>query len=595
MSSQDRLQQHRALNPKQSGVGRTSNSGIAGTNLVNLDPDDTNISSASQVRPDKTTSESHARQTSESNRETPDESQIGSTSSVEDQEQKNRDQGETTDEEEDDNLTEMMCMFDTLSESSQAFLLEYAGYDPLTFNEEKDSKFFTIISKPCVDDQKAKIIDKVKSLFTKIKETGDTYTDYNEFSMAIFLGSGVNKPQTDFEHLMIRVAESALSRAYLIALRRLLKLPKSEEPKQVDMPNVQRMTAAPPPIPDDWRDHPSNKDYNALSIRLTSEAITAKIKQGQKKQSLDGALAAAENFLEQTWVAALRKKKSEAEEKLSKIKDKIDETKKEHEYKMEKLINEEKFLSRKKDDAATEYSKVFERNSYKEMKKKAEDANEALQAAKTTSKKIFDEHAEAGQALCDSIKEEYGEEKGPTLETLTRRFREEVISRATASLGGAKKREGGETSGSATDASKRPKKQVRHPARTLTSHGGSMPDRPLRFPIGTVNRRDLRPLGQQHRRGPRRQRCSMPDAPSAHARTHCDGRGESTSSVWAGMLAPGHERANGPPSGLAPIPSVPLLDSLANHSVLSGEQLMLAVAYVWAVPIRELNRLATVL
>ena len=38
MSSQDRLQQHRALNPKQSGIGRTSNSGIAGTNLVNLDP-----------------------------------------------------------------------------------------------------------------------------------------------------------------------------------------------------------------------------------------------------------------------------------------------------------------------------------------------------------------------------------------------------------------------------------------------------------------------------------------------------------------------------------------------------------------------------
>ena len=92
MSSQDRLQQHRALNHKQSGVGRTSNSGIAGTNLVNLDPDDTNISSASQVRPDNTTSESHARQTSESNRGTPDESQIGSTSSVEDQEQKNRDQ-----------------------------------------------------------------------------------------------------------------------------------------------------------------------------------------------------------------------------------------------------------------------------------------------------------------------------------------------------------------------------------------------------------------------------------------------------------------------------------------------------------------------
>ena len=109
MSSQDRLQQHRALNPKQSGVGRTSNSGIAGTNLVNLDPDDTNISSASQVRPDKTTSESHARQTSESNRETHDDSQIGSTSSVEDQEQKNRDQGETTDEEEDDAPSHTQC------------------------------------------------------------------------------------------------------------------------------------------------------------------------------------------------------------------------------------------------------------------------------------------------------------------------------------------------------------------------------------------------------------------------------------------------------------------------------------------------------
>ena len=75
MSSQDRLQQHRALNPKQSGIGRTSNSGIAGTNLVNLDPDDTIISSASQVRPDKTTSASPVRQTSESDRETPDESQ----------------------------------------------------------------------------------------------------------------------------------------------------------------------------------------------------------------------------------------------------------------------------------------------------------------------------------------------------------------------------------------------------------------------------------------------------------------------------------------------------------------------------------------
>ena len=75
MSSQDRLQQHRALNPKQSGIGRTSNSGIAGTNLVNLDPDDTDISSASQVRPDKTTSVSPVRQTSESDRETPDDSQ----------------------------------------------------------------------------------------------------------------------------------------------------------------------------------------------------------------------------------------------------------------------------------------------------------------------------------------------------------------------------------------------------------------------------------------------------------------------------------------------------------------------------------------
>ena len=75
MSSQDRLQQHRALNPKQSGIGRTSNSGIADTNLVNLDPDDTIISSASQVRPEKTTSASPARQTSESDRETPDDSQ----------------------------------------------------------------------------------------------------------------------------------------------------------------------------------------------------------------------------------------------------------------------------------------------------------------------------------------------------------------------------------------------------------------------------------------------------------------------------------------------------------------------------------------
>jgi hypothetical protein len=81
MSSQDRLQQHRALNPKQSGVGRTSNSGIADTNLVNLDPDDTNISSASQVRPDKTTSESHARQTSESDRDPPDDSQRPGTKS----------------------------------------------------------------------------------------------------------------------------------------------------------------------------------------------------------------------------------------------------------------------------------------------------------------------------------------------------------------------------------------------------------------------------------------------------------------------------------------------------------------------------------
>ena len=76
MSVQDRLQQKRPdHDPKRSGIGRTSNSGIAGTNLVNLDPDDTDISSASQVRPDKTTSASPARQTSESDRETPDDSQ----------------------------------------------------------------------------------------------------------------------------------------------------------------------------------------------------------------------------------------------------------------------------------------------------------------------------------------------------------------------------------------------------------------------------------------------------------------------------------------------------------------------------------------
>ena len=76
MSSQDRLQ-HKRPDPdtKLSGIGHNSNSGIAGTNLVNLDPDDTTISSASQVRPDKTTSVSPVRQTSESDRETPDVSQ----------------------------------------------------------------------------------------------------------------------------------------------------------------------------------------------------------------------------------------------------------------------------------------------------------------------------------------------------------------------------------------------------------------------------------------------------------------------------------------------------------------------------------------
>ena len=53
MSSQDRLQQHRALNSKQSGIGRTNNPAIADPNslTVNLDPDDTTISSKSQVRP----------------------------------------------------------------------------------------------------------------------------------------------------------------------------------------------------------------------------------------------------------------------------------------------------------------------------------------------------------------------------------------------------------------------------------------------------------------------------------------------------------------------------------------------------------------
>ena len=77
MSSQDRLQ-HKRPDPdtKLSGIGHNSNFGIAGTNLVNLDPDDTTISSASQVRPDKTTSASPVRQTSESDRETPDVSQL---------------------------------------------------------------------------------------------------------------------------------------------------------------------------------------------------------------------------------------------------------------------------------------------------------------------------------------------------------------------------------------------------------------------------------------------------------------------------------------------------------------------------------------
>ena len=73
---QNRLQQKRPdPDTKRSGIGHNSNTGINDTNLVNLDPDDTTISSASQVRPDKTTSVSPVRQTSESDRETPDVSQ----------------------------------------------------------------------------------------------------------------------------------------------------------------------------------------------------------------------------------------------------------------------------------------------------------------------------------------------------------------------------------------------------------------------------------------------------------------------------------------------------------------------------------------
>lgn len=75
MSSQDRHQLHRALDPKKSGIGHTSNSGIADPNLVDLDQDDTNLPSAGQVRPDKTTSESYTSQTSESDREPPNDLQ----------------------------------------------------------------------------------------------------------------------------------------------------------------------------------------------------------------------------------------------------------------------------------------------------------------------------------------------------------------------------------------------------------------------------------------------------------------------------------------------------------------------------------------
>ena len=71
MSSQDRLQQHQALNgtTKRSGIGDPKSTGLGATNLltVSLDQADSTISSESKVRPDpKTTSASHSRQTSAS-------------------------------------------------------------------------------------------------------------------------------------------------------------------------------------------------------------------------------------------------------------------------------------------------------------------------------------------------------------------------------------------------------------------------------------------------------------------------------------------------------------------------------------------------
>jgi hypothetical protein len=72
MSSQDRLQKHRALSriTKGSGIGDPKSTGLGATNLltVSLDQADSTISSESKVvRPDpKTTSASHSRQTSAS-------------------------------------------------------------------------------------------------------------------------------------------------------------------------------------------------------------------------------------------------------------------------------------------------------------------------------------------------------------------------------------------------------------------------------------------------------------------------------------------------------------------------------------------------
>ena len=112
------------------------------------------------------------------------------------------------------------------------------------------------------------------------------------------------------------------------------------------------------------------------------------------------------------------KKKNDAEHKHSVLKDKMEKLKLDHESRMAMMVKEEKFLSEKSDAAAKEYLKVFERNSYKEIKTKTENAEKAFQESKMGSKKLFDEHNEAAQALCDSINEEYGEGCGPTLETL---------------------------------------------------------------------------------------------------------------------------------------------------------------------------------